>query len=896
MKSILIVTQQFTVGGLETHIRGEIEQLSAMGIDVHLATGSLLDKTLLPPALKSLTSGLALEPAASAQQGWAAIEQIRRLIREHGIDRVHIHPFVSIIAAATAAELELVPYAVTLHGPDSLGSFYGPTFDVLLKDVVLPNCGAVIAVSPEVRGLAAAYVHEDDLHYIPNAVSFRPQSQADGTPNTGPWLAVSRLDDAKAPGIFDFCVKAKDSGLPHVLIAGDGPARPALESWLQQRGLGDFVSFLGNSAEVSHLMAGASGIAGMGRVLLEGVAARKPVVLVGYNGVKGVLDQVLFQSASLANFSGRGLATIDSETFQQQLASMQAYGEVEKLHAWARKGFEESVVWTTFAERIAAAKPPQRSLLTGLHLCLQESPPNEDAPYLNTLGFLSRLETVSRQKQYQQQPASAISLLELHLQQAMHKQLVAERDSHIAELQQRLSELQQDINDSETRISQLQRLVSTYQREMQNLHHSASWRVTHPLRLSYAAVSRWGTPLFMRLPMRWRQTVLNKVNPSAHPAASITSSPANNDLSWKAFSQKVLSRRDQYKGIFVQEPAIGWNVPLYQRPQHMAAAMARQGYLVIYRITDEMEDGVHGYREVEKNVWVTNGDEVDTIDNVIRSLYSTAQLISVKDILKNGARGKIIYEYIDHIDPEISGNESIKGLMALKNFAFSGGADYVVASAQKLYDEAIAAVGTDKTIMVQNGVDIRHYRDPRHKTQVLPASLTNFKKRFKHIVGYFGALAPWLWYETIAHLVSQKSDIGFVFIGPDYYGGIDKLPKADNVIYLGAVDYKTLPAYGMSFDVCFIPFKPGDIAKTTSPLKLFEYFALEKPVVVTSDMAECVRYPEVFHGASAQELSVAIDNAINTKDDKAFKKRLAELADLNSWDMRAASLVAGLKN
>lgn len=234
--------------------------------------------------------------------------------------------------------------------------------------------------------------------------------------------------------------------------------------------------------------------------------------------------------------------------------------------------------------------------------------------------------------------------------------------------------------------------------------------------------------------------------------------------------------------------------------------------------------------------------------------------------------------------------------MALKNFAFSGGADYVVASAQKLYDEAIAAVGTDKTIMVQNGVDIRHYRDPRHKTQVLPASLTNFKKRFKHIVGYFGALAPWLWYETIAHLVSQKSDIGFVFIGPDYYGGIDKLPKTDNVIYLGAVDYKKLPAYGMSFDVCFIPFKPGDIAKTTSPLKLFEYFALEKPVVVTSDMAECVRYPEVFHGASAQELSVAIDNAINTKDDKAFKKRLAELADLNSWDMRAASLVAGLKN
>jgi hypothetical protein len=113
---------------------------------------------------------------------------------------------------------------------------------------------------------------------------------------------------------------------------------------------------------------------------------------------------------------------------------------------------------------------------------------------------------------------------------------------------------------------------------------------------------------------------------------------------------------------------------------------------------------------------------------------------------------------------------------------------------------------------------------------------------------------------------------------------------AENLLYLGPVDYAILPAYARRFDVCFIPFAPGEIAQTTSPLKLFEYFALEKPVVVTSDMLECRAYPEVFHGDSIGTLSDAIDRALARKDDMQFRAKLAELADQNDWDQRARAL------
>ena len=83
-------------------------------------------------------------------------------------------------------------------------------------------------------------------------------------------------------------------------------------------------------------------------------------------------------------------------------------------------------------------------------------------------------------------------------------------------------------------------------------------------------------------------------------------------------------------------------------------------------------------------------------------------------MLENGKRGVLVYEYIDHIDPQISGDdtENIRRLLALKDFAFGGGADYVVASARKLEAEAVMAVGRDKVILVQNGVDTRALSQP----------------------------------------------------------------------------------------------------------------------------------------------------------------------------------------
>ena len=362
------------------------------------------------------------------------------------------------------------------------------------------------------------------------------------------------------------------------------------------------------------------------------------------------------------------------------------------------------------------------------------------------------------------------------------------------------------------------------------------------------------------------------------------------DLDWPAFRAVALDAQPQT--IIVFAPNIDWGITLYQRPQHLAAALARQGCLVLYRTHG---DGVRGFRQAAPRLWLCNDPAVEQMTGVVTCLYSTSLGATAGDLERARQRGTVVYEYIDHLDGAISGGAAaIRRLTALRDAALAGGANLVVVSAAALQAEVKAAAPQLRCAYVPNGVDVQHYRAAHHRQALLPERLRGFRGRYSRVIGYFGAIAPWLWYEMLETLSAGMPDVGFVFIGPDYSGCVPRLPQRSNVLYLGAVAYSVLPGYGHAFDACLIPFEPGPVARSTSPLKLFEYFALEKPVVVTADMLECTAFREVFSGHDARTLRDAILRAFEAAHDGALRRRLAELADANSWDLRARRYQAAL--
>jgi len=106
---------------------------------------------------------------------------------------------------------------------------------------------------------------------------------------------------------------------------------------------------------------------------------------------------------------------------------------------------------------------------------------------------------------------------------------------------------------------------------------------------------------------------------------------------------------------------------------------------------------------------------------------------------------------------------------------------------------------------------------------------------------------------------------------------------------LGWKPYQELFQYVWNFSVAFIPFIINDITKATSPVKLFEFFACQKPVIATP-MPECMRYPEVLIASDHKSFSTKIEQALKQKDNPAICQHLDKIARLNTWASRVQKI------
>ncbi len=351
--------------------------------------------------------------------------------------------------------------------------------------------------------------------------------------------------------------------------------------------------------------------------------------------------------------------------------------------------------------------------------------------------------------------------------------------------------------------------------------------------------------------------------------------------------EEIRALAEKAKGVYLLEPTISWTGNLLQRPQHMAIAMGKIGFLSLY-----LDFGAPSktFYKVKSNTYLTGpDDDLYTLPRTFRIIYSTCYPYKPESILlKNRNSQAIVYEFVDDLHSEISGHRTDELIQLYNYMVKSKRSDFVIVTAKRLMDKVINdGFPEEKVLYLPNGVDVGHFQNPPEVS--FNKDLTEFFKKYPIIVGYHGAIAPWLWFEVIQDLINIMKDVGFLFIGPLY--GINKFPlRGDNVYWTGKIDYEVLPAYVNRYTIGWIPFKPGPIAQTTSPLKLFEYFASGKPAVVSSEMHECTQFPEVFSGDGIQGLKESIEQAVEKSTDSIFTNRLMELAQEHTWEKRAITL------
>ena len=267
------------------------------------------------------------------------------------------------------------------------------------------------------------------------------------------------------------------------------------------------------------------------------------------------------------------------------------------------------------------------------------------------------------------------------------------------------------------------------------------------------------------------------------------------------------------------------------RCTQIALELLRQNYWVVYlNRYPKWESQDVGVRIAHPNLYTYAlsefywDDFVEGYGSLLRSMPITALielphadfLPLIQKIEKEG--GKIIYEMIDDWDSALGG-EWYSREIEREIIRLSEGLIGTAPSLQKRLEE----VSGREALFLPNAVNSRLFNPDRYYPR--PADLPEGE----FVAIYIGALwGVWFDWDLLVEIAKKYPRAAVVVIG-DYRGQCpDPQP---NLHFLGLKPQTTLPGYLAHADVALIPWKVSPITQATSPLKLYEYLAMNTPVV-----------------------------------------------------------------
>lgn len=214
-----------------------------------------------------------------------------------------------------------------------------------------------------------------------------------------------------------------------------------------------------------------------------------------------------------------------------------------------------------------------------------------------------------------------------------------------------------------------------------------------------------------------------------------------------------------------------------------------------------------------------------------------------------------------------------------------------------------AGMAPDKILVVPNGVDTVFFDPLKHEPERVFEGFT---------LVFAGSFITWqgidLLLEAMADLSSEGIDIFLVLIGDGpmkktWQTKAEMLGLTERLKNIGRVPPDQVPRYHAGADIGFsgqVRFADGSMY--LSPLKLYEYMAMAKPVVASAfeDARNLVREGEtgfLFTPGDKESLKLALRKAYHSRDDLAIMGQRARklVNDEHSWDSRVKCIIQGVE-
>jgi len=235
---------------------------------------------------------------------------------------------------------------------------------------------------------------------------------------------------------------------------------------------------------------------------------------------------------------------------------------------------------------------------------------------------------------------------------------------------------------------------------------------------------------------------------------------------------------------------------------------------------------------------------------------------------------RVVFMYVDHYE-DLTPNKIAKWYISKTTKYFIKHSDYVICTARIL--EKYSKRYNENTTYLPNATALEKFSGKKKKPQ----------KKF--IVGFVGSLGNWVDADMIADSAKEikelskqnnvhknTTNIEFWIIGPgpgaEHIKERMEKENINNIRLFGFLKHDESIEKMFSFNVAIIPFKINDITNSVSPVKLFEYWLAENPVIATRTYELSQFKDELLFVNTASEMSKEI---LKIYKNPAYGKKLA---------------------
>lgn len=350
-------------------------------------------------------------------------------------------------------------------------------------------------------------------------------------------------------------------------------------------------------------------------------------------------------------------------------------------------------------------------------------------------------------------------------------------------------------------------------------------------------------------------------------------------------------------------PNIDWNYR-HQRSQHLARELGAAGAVVLYVANAlESDRGQLRYRLLEErypsvfevklsaNKRALAHEGIDGVDaksvaSSIRALVESLALSKVTLFVQHPGWAPVVQlleEYAivyDSVDDFQSFQNVSCNIKNAEKTLFEC-ADGVVTVSNSLRSKMSSNI---TSCTIRNGVEYCRFSNENPELQ----STSQIR------IGYVGAISDWFDVDLILEAAMLRPDWEFCLVGEPEEQQRQRLSSQQNVKLYGEMHYSDISKFIATCSVMIVPFKRNPLTLNADLVKIYEYFAVGKPVVSTipPEDVELAQLLQVVE--TPVSLVKAVERAVGEGSTQISSRKT--YASSNDWRHRGDLLVAFIKS